>query len=96
MSDKGRKIASIILIILGGVLTIIGLFTLPEDVVTQFGTNGERNTMSRIPALLIPLVITTVFSTLLLRDEGNEESKKHLFGALLGILLFLILFGVNL
>lgn len=79
------------------VLTLFGFFTLPENIVTQFNMSGDVNKMGKIPALAIPFLITTVFSILSMNlEEGDERSKKYFMGAVLGILLLLIMIGVNL
>ncbi|MCI7607397.1 MAG: hypothetical protein MSS69_11675 [Spirochaetales bacterium] len=94
--SKNKKIA-IALIAAAVVLAIFGFIALPENVVTQFSTSGDVNKMGKIPALAIPFLITTVFSVLSMNlEEGDERSKKYIMGAVLGILLFFIMIGVNL
>ncbi|MGN1190903.1 MAG: hypothetical protein ACI4SL_10980 [Candidatus Ornithospirochaeta sp.] len=94
--SKNKKIA-IALIATAVGLAIFGFITLPENVVTQFSTSGDVNKMGKIPALAIPFLITTVFSVLSMNlEEGDERSKKYIMGAVLGILLFFIMIGVNL
>lgn len=52
--------------------------------------------MNKIPALIVPFLITTVSSILTLGlDKDDERNKKYIFGAILGILLLIVMIGVN-
>ena len=65
--------------------------------VTQINTSGGANRMNKIPAILIPLLVTAFFSVkLILTQHGDDRDKKNLLGALLGIFIFLVMIGVNL
>ena len=93
---KNKKIA-IALIVVTVVLTLFGFFTLPDNVIIQFNTSGNVTKTGKIPALAIPFLITTVSSILSMNmEEGDERIKKYILGAVLGVLLSLIMIGINL
>lgn len=94
--NKNKKIA-IALIVVTVVLTLFGFFTLPDNVIIQFNTSGNVTKIGKIPALAIPFLITTVSSILSMNmEEGDERIKKYIIGAVLGVLLSLIMIGINL
>ena len=91
-----NKIIGIALIIAAVILSLFGFFVLPEDIVTQFNFSGETTKMNKIPALIVPFLITTVSSILTIGlDKDDERNKKYIFGAILGILLLIVMIGVN-
>ena len=93
---KNKKIA-IALIVVTVILTLFGFFTLPDNVIIQFNTSGNVTKTGKIPALAIPFLITTVSSILSMNmEEGDERIKKYIIGAVLGVLLSLIMIGINL
>ena len=93
---KNKKIA-IALIVVTVILTLFGFFTLPDNVIIQFNTSGNVTKTGKIPALAIPFLITTVSSILSMNmEEGDERIKKYILGAVLGVLLSLIMIGINL
>lgn len=91
-----NRIFAIALIVAALILSVFAFFTLPEDVAVQINLSGNANRMGKIPALLVPFLITTVFSVLLFNDDGGPMEKKHLVGSVLGVLLLIIMIGVNL
>ena len=53
--------------------------------------------MGKIPALIVPLLISIVPAILSMNlDESDERSKKYLMGSVLGILILLVMIGINL
>ena len=94
--NKNKKIA-IALIVASVILGTFGFIALPENIITQFNSSGGVNTMGKIPALVVPLLISIVPAILSMNlDESDERSKKYLICSVLGILILLIMIGINL
>ena len=94
--NKNKKIA-IALIVASVILGTFGFIALPENIITQFNSSGGVNTMGKIPALVVPLLISIVPAILSMTlDESDERSKKYLMGSVLGILILLVMIGINL
>ena len=94
--NKNKKIA-IALIVASLILGAFGFIVLPENIITQFNSSGGVNTMGKIPALIVPLLISIVPAILSMNlDESDERSKKYLMGSVLGILILLVMIGINL
>ena len=94
--NKNKKIA-IALIVASVILGAFGFIALPENIITQFNSSGGVNTMGKIPALIVPLLISIVPAILSMNlDESDERSKKYLMGSVLGILILLVMIGINL
>ena len=94
--NKNKKIA-IALIVASVILGAFGFIALPENIITQFNSSGGVNTMGKIPALIVPLLISIVPAILSMNlDESDERSKKYLMGSGLGILILLVMIGINL
>ena len=94
--NKNKKIA-IALIVASVILGAFGFIVLPENIITQFNSSGGVNTMGKIPALIVPLLISIVPAILSMNlDESDERSKKYLMGSVLGILILLVMIGINL
>ena len=94
--NKNKKIA-IALIVASVILGAFGFIALPEIIITQFNSSGGVNTMVKIPALIVPLLISIVPAILSMNlDESDERSKKYLMGSVLGILILLVMIGINL
>ena len=94
--NKNKKIA-IALIVASLILGAFGFIALPENIITQFNSSGGVNTMGKIPALVVPLLISIVPAILSMNlDESDERSKKYLMGSVLGILILLVMIGINL
>ena len=94
--NKNKKIA-IALIVASVILGTFGFIALPENIITQFNSSGGVNTMGKIPALVVPLLISIVPAILSMNlDESDERSKKYLMGSVLGILILLVMIGINL
>ena len=94
--NKNKKIA-IALIVASVILGTFGFIALPENIITQFNSSGGVNTMGKIPALVVPLLISIVPAILSMDlDESDERSKKYLMGSVLGILILLVMIGINL
>ena len=94
--NKNKKIA-IALIVASVILGAFGFIVLPENIITQFNSSGGVNTMGKIPALIVPLLISIIPAILSMNlDESDERSKKYLMGSVLGILILLVMIGINL
>ena len=94
--NKNKKIA-IALIVASVILGTFGFIALPENIITQFNSSGGVNTIGKIPALVVPLLISIVPAILSMNlDESDERSKKYLMGSVLGILILLVMIGINL
>ena len=94
--NKNKKIA-IALIVASVILGTFGFIALPENIITQFNSSGGVNTMGKIPALVVPLLISIVPAILSMNlDESDERSKKYLMGSVLGIRILLVMIGINL
>ena len=94
--NKNKKIA-IALIVASVILGTFGFIALPENIITQFNSSGGVNTIGNIPALVVPLLISIVPAILSMNlDESDERSKKYLMGSVLGILILLVMIGINL
>ena len=94
--NKNKKIA-IALIVASVILGTFGFIALPENIITQFNSSGGVNTMGKIPALVVPLLISIVPAILSMNlDESDERSKMYLMGSVLGILILLVMIGINL
>ena len=94
--NKNKKIA-IALIVASVILGTFGFIALPENIITQFNSSGGVNTMGKIPALIVPLLISIVPAILSMNlDESDERSKKYIMGSVLGILILLVMIGINL
>lgn len=92
-----NKVIGIALIIAAVFLAIFSFIVLPEDVVVQFNISGNANKIGKIPAILIPSFITIFFSSMFIGNgERDERNKKNLLGALLGLIIFFVMIGVNL
>ena len=94
--NKNKKIA-IALIVAAVILGAFGFIALPENIITQFTSSGGVNTMGKIPALIVPLLISIVPAILSMSlDENDERNQKYLIGSVLGILILLVMIGINL
>ena len=94
--NKNKKIA-IALIVAAVILEAFGFIALPENIITQFTSSGGVNTMGKIPALIVPLLISIVPAILSMSlDENDERNQKYLIGSVLGILILLVMIGINL
>ncbi|MEA4871086.1 MAG: hypothetical protein VB062_10735 [Christensenella sp.] len=91
-SIQTRRIVMFVFIALAVALFVLGMITLPETIITQFGRNvGEVSTMPKMLALAIPSVLCVLFSVLFYR----KGKSKDLAIAILGVVLFGLAFFVN-
>ncbi|MFA6736230.1 MAG: hypothetical protein WCR87_04850 [Saccharofermentanales bacterium] len=95
MNINKEKTIGIVIIVVSVILTVTGFILLPETLIVQIGLDGQASgTMQKIPALLIPMAISTVFSALYMK--GNTEKKsRNLIVAVIGIVIVIIMFVVN-
>ena len=96
MNPKKNRIIAIALSITALLLAVFGIIVLPDDIVIQFTSSGGVNKVSKYIGLAIPFAITVVFSFLFAFGDDETVAKKHIMGALLGLVLFLITIGINL
>lgn len=90
-----EKIIGISLILVAVILAVAGYFVLPDTLAVQIGLDGvPSNFLPKIPALLIPLLVTAVFSCLYMKSKG-EGKTKNLLLSLLGIGIDIIMFVMN-
>ena len=76
-------------------LAVTGYFVLPDTLAVQIGLDGvPSNFLPKIPALLIPLLVTVVFSCLYMKSKG-EGKTENLLLSLLGIGIDIIMFVMN-
>lgn len=96
MNMKKEKMIGLVIIAVSVILAVMGFMVLPETLIVQIGLDGQAsNTLHKIPALLIPFALSTVFSILYMR--GNGEKKSHnLIVAVIGVIVAIIMFVVNL
>ena len=75
-------------------MAIIGYLILPQTLIMQITIAGEAgNTMPKLLGLGIPLLICIISAVLYYL---NESRKKYLFTAIVGVLIYLFIFVVNL
>lgn len=95
MKSLKEKIIGISLILVAVILAVAGYFVLPDTLAVQIGLDGApSNFLPKIPALLIPLLVTAVFSCLYMKSKG-EGKTKNLLLSLLGIGIDIIMFVMN-
>ena len=83
-----RKTISIILIVIGIILGAVGYVILPEVVAVQVGFDGSvANTMPKLLAIGLPLLITIVGSVINVKEDDN---RKGLVLAIAGIVVMVI------
>lgn len=83
-----RKTISIILIAIGIILGAVGYAILPEVVAVQVGFDGSvTNTMPKLLAIGLPLLITIVGSVINIKEDDN---RKGLVLAIAGIVVMVI------
>ncbi len=78
-------------------LAAAAYFFLPDTVTTQIGVTGNpSNTMPKVVAILIPLLIGISGVALRAAAVNENNRRKGLFLSLVGIAMFIITFFVNL
>lgn len=83
-----RNTISIILIAAGIILSAVGYVILPEVVAVQVGFDGNvANTMPKLLAIGMPLLITIVGSVI---NIGEDDNRKGLVLAIAGIAVMVI------
>jgi len=96
MNVNKEKVIGIVIIAVSVILAVMGFMVLPETLIIQIGLDGQAsNTLQKIPALLIPFALSTVFSILYLRGNGEKKSR-NLIVAVIGVIVTIIMFVVNL
>ncbi|MDO5294924.1 MAG: DUF1648 domain-containing protein [bacterium] len=92
-TKSSKKIFAVTVIVVTAVLGVVGWFVLPDQVVTQVGFSGEAATRSpKFFALIIPFLLSVGLS---LPYVNTEEENKKIWLALLGPVLYIITFIVN-
>lgn len=83
-----RKTISIILIAIGIILGAVGYAILPEVVAVQVGFDGSvTNTMPKLLAIGLPLLITIIGSVINVKEDDN---RKGLVLSIAGIVVMVI------
>lgn len=91
---KQKLIFTICIIAAAVILAVVAFIVLPETLVVQINTAGQPgNTMPKIIGILIPFLFTAIFAVLYLKHEND---RKSFWLALLGIVLYALLFIFNL
>ncbi len=91
---KHKLIFTVCIIAAAAILAIAAFIILPETLVVQINAAGQPgNTMPKIIGILIPFLFTAIFAVLYLKREND---RKNFWLALLGIVLFALLFIFNL
>ena len=90
-SIQTRRIIMFMFIFLAVALFVLGMITMPETIITQFGRNvGEVSTMPKMLALAIPAVLCILFSVLFYRKGKSKDLAIAIFGVVLYGLAFLV------
>ena len=93
---KRDKLLGIEIIALSLVLAAVGWLILPDTLIIQIGVNGQAsNTLPKLPALLIPLALSCVFSGLYMGNATGRRSRDLLV-AVAGIGMSIVMIVVNL
>ncbi len=93
MKNK-KQIIAVCIIAAAVILAAVAFIVLPETLVMQIDTAGNASsTMPKIVGVLIPFLFTVIFTLLYLKRENDRRS---FWLALLGIVLFALVFIFNL
>ena len=95
MDKRKKRLIAIALCAAALILAVFGIIALPDDIVIQIAAGGGTNKGSKY-MLAVPFGITVVFSYLFAAGDDATTEKKHIMGAVLGLVLFLITIGINL
>ncbi len=96
MTGSKEKMIGIAIIAVSAILAVLGYILLPDVMVVQIGLDGSAsNTLSKIPALLIPFAISTISSIMYMNSEASARTKNLIF-AVLGVIIALFSFFINL
>lgn len=91
-----NKLINYILIIVAVGLGICSWFLLPEVVAVQIGFNGQvSNTLPKLPAILIPLIISVAGSIMNLSGKEKKNIKSFVL-SFIGIAVMLLSLIFNL
>ena len=90
-----KTIISIAVIVIAVGLSVCAWFMLPPVVAVQIGLDGQAaNTLPKLPAIAIPLVISVAGSVMNLTNKENGSSKGFVLG-IVGIAVILLTLFVN-
>jgi len=93
METLNKNIIVSLVIFSAVALSICGYMLLPDTLVVQLKSSGQAgNTMPKLIGLAFPLIISVVSAVL----YYFNEKRKHLFVAIVGVLIFVFIFVVNL
>ncbi len=96
MNVNKEKVIGLVIVAVSVILAVVGFIVLPETLIVQIGLDGQAsNTLPKIPALLIPLALSTVFSVLYMKDNAEKKSR-NLIVAVIGVVVAIVMFVVNL
>lgn len=95
MKRSRETIIGTVIIIAAVIFLAAGYIVLPDILVVQIGADGQpSNTLPKIPALLIPFAISTIFSIFYMKAEP-ERRLHNLFAAIVGIVAAIAMFLFN-
>ena len=73
-----KKKINIGLIAVAVVLSVVSWFLLPDTVVVQIGVDGQAsNTMPKVFAVIVPLVISVIGSAMNLNDDTRQNYRGY-------------------
>lgn len=94
---KKRIVFLVICIAVAAVLGVVSYFLLPDTVIMQVSSDGTANTtMPKLPALLIPFLITVAGGVLAVITPGERIAAKYYIISCVGIAAFILTLIFNL
>ncbi len=90
-----KKKINIGLIAVAVVLSVVSWFLLPDTVVVQIGVDGQAsNTMPKVFAVIVPLVISVIGSAMNLNDDTRQNYRGYVL-SIVGIAVMVFSLIVN-
>lgn len=91
-----KKTLSIVFTTVTAALTAACFMLLPETVAVQIGSNGQvSNTMSKLPAIIIPAAISVLGIIMMLTEKGKNVQKSILISvAGIAVMIFELIFNL--
>lgn len=94
LTKRSRFIIMLVIVVAAVIMGIAGLILLPDTVITQVTlSGGNPSTMPKVMAVLLAFGLSVIFSIMYYLDE---KGGKYLFISLVGIVVFIFTFVVNL
>ncbi len=96
MSQKGKQIVAVAVIIIALGFAISGYILLPDTLVMQITASGSAGTtMPKLLGLAIPLVLSVGIASYYLMTLKSNGKDKPLWISLVGIVVFILTFAFN-